>query len=196
MDKKFKKLNEKELGLIELLKKTNRYENISTKDYVDNFIRIKNTKKLGNIIYCIQVPDPKFKDICSVAAFFPNDEGNYSQVGKITFAVKDFSKKQIYIDRIYVAPEFNHQGIGSSLLEIFEDVCISELGDKVSVSGVILPDNDDEKSLTGVCNFYKKKGYNVGYSHKTALMLNKTLKKKFSLFKSNSTELIDLRERT
>ena len=41
MDKKLKNLNEKELETIEILKKINKNDNMSTKCFIDNFIRIK-----------------------------------------------------------------------------------------------------------------------------------------------------------
>ena len=188
-----KNLDEKEIEIIKNLQNFNHLENISTKEYIDNFIKIKESKELGNIIYCIQVPDPKHKDYCSVEAYVLNDNGKYVSGGKISFAVKNLKEKEIWLDKIYVSPELNHKGIGSQLLNIFETTCSNELGSGVVVSGCVLPDNDDEQSMKGVCRFYKNNGYKVIFTNNNmTVKIEKTLKKKFSLFGSHNSPLINL----
>ena len=129
--------------------------------------------------------------MCSIIAF-AIDEQKYYQVGKLTFGINDLEKKDVWIDRIYVAPDFNHKGIGSTLLNIFEKTCSSELGNNVKISGCILPDNDDEKSKRGVCHFYQNNGYKITYQNPALPMIEKTLKKKISLFnKDNNSPYIN-----
>lgn len=189
-------IQKSKLEVIEMLRQANTKGEISPKDFLNNFITIKKTSNIGEVIYCIQVPDPKYKDLCSVVALAVVDGERYSQVGKLTFAVKDLEKKEIWLDKIYVAPNFKRKGIGSTLLSIFEKTCSSELGNNVKVSGLVLADDDDEMAIKGVCHFYENNGYKIIHQNNGfTTTIEKTLKKKFSLFKSNNSSMIELKEK-
>lgn len=107
-----------------------------------------------------------------------------SEIGHIKFTVED--KKRIFLDKIYIGVDCRKLGLGTALLKHFENICLDNFGNKTQIVGVIMPDEIED--MKNVCDFYQKNGYTLTQSPKKFPKMEKTLKKKFSLFKQNQNE--------
>ena len=121
----------------------------------------------------------------SIKAFLINlKETLPSEIGFIEFTIED--KKRIFLDKIYIGIDCRKSGLGTTLLKHFENVCLNNFGNKTQIVGVVMPDEIED--MKNVCDFYKKNGYTLTQSPNQFPKMEKTLKKKFSLFKQNENE--------
>ncbi len=191
MEKKYKNLDEKERYLVSILQKSNKKDHLKPEEFFNTFVRVRACNKnsensnLGRdyIFYCIQLPDPKKKNICSIEALGIDKNNSVFSPGKLTFSQVHRQKKEVLLDKVITYPEFRRLGIGSELIRVFEETCTSALGDKVKIDGLVLPDEEGPNEMRNLINFYQKNGYEI-VKDGPSVKINKTLRKKFSLFKN------------
>ena len=162
--------------LIQILKKD---PNMSDKEIENNlhFTMVKNQL----LLFYADLKGNKRQKPSIVAYAIDLNETMPSQIGHITFTIED--KKKIFLDQIYIGIDCRKLGLGTALLQHFENVCLKYFGNKTQITGVVMPDEIED--MKNVCDFYKKNGYTLTQSPNKFPQIEKTLKKKFSLFKNN-----------
>ena len=79
-----------------------------------------------------------------------NDE---EMVGRLSYIIN--SKRNAWLYKVEVREDYREQGIGSNLMDIFEDECASRHVN--SIEGKFYPEIDGNKVRT----FYERKGYSI-----------------------------------